>query len=383
MNIAIILAAGKGKRMESNVNKVLLTLTDKPVIYHTIKVFEDCKDINEIILVANKDNINKLKGLIKKHNFKKIKKIIEGGKYRQDSVYNGLKAIKAKEDDIVLIHNGANPFVTEKTIIDSIKAAEQYGASAVAFPAEDTIKAVDEHYFVSKTLDRSKLWQMQTPQTIKYSLAIKAFEKAYKNNYYGTDDVNLVEKLGHRVKIVECSRDNIKITTKNELETLRALKKTNRFGIGQDSHRFTKKEKPLILGGILIPNEKGLEANSDGDVILHSLFNALSQAIGKKSLSYYADPMCKKGIKDSKEYLKVILKKVKDEGYEINNIGIMIEAKKPRLEHYEIKIKENIAKLCSIDKNQVGVTTTSGEELTAFGKGLGIQVFSVVTVAKK
>lgn len=383
MNIAIILAAGKGKRMESKVNKILLTLTDKPVICHTIKVFDDCKEINEIILVANKDDVNKLKGLIKKYNLKKIKRIVEGGKQRQDSVYNGLKAVKAKRDDIVLVHNGANPFVTEKTIIDSIKSAEQYGACAAAFPAEDTIKAVDNHCFVSKTLDRSRLWQMQTPQTMKYGLAIKAFEKACKDNYYGTDDVNLAERLGYRVKIIECPKDNIKITTKNELESLRALKKTNRFGIGQDSHRFTKKKKPLILGGILIRNEKGLEANSDGDVILHALFNALSQAIGGRSLGYYADTMCKKGIKDSREYLKVILKKVDDAGYRINNIGIMIEGKKPKLGSYERKIKENIAKLCSIAKNHVGIAITSGEELTAFGKGLGIQVFSVASVAKK
>src|SRR3989338_9512214 len=122
-----------------------------------------------------------------------------------------------------------------------------------------------------------------------------------------------------------------------------------RIGFGQDSHQFSKnKYKKLILGGYVIPDEVGLEANSDGDLILHASFNAISSAIGEKSLGYYSDPMFKKGITDSKEYLKVILKKLKDKNLKINNLSISIEALKPKLEKHTDKIIESLSKILNI-----------------------------------
>lgn len=160
-----------------------------------------------------------------------------------------------------------------------------------------------------------------------------------------------------------------------------------RVGIGQDSHKFVEvgDKKPLIMGGILIPDYQGLETNSDGDVILHALFNALSSAVGGESLGVYADPMYfDQGITDSSEYLKVALKMVSDAKFRVNNISIAIEAKKPRFpKDLTLKIRENIGKLCNIPENCVGITTTSGEELTAFGKGEAIQVFAIVSLTSK
>ena len=378
MNHAIIVAAGQGKRMNSKLNKILLTLDDKPIIHHSIKPFQESGLIDDIIIVANKDSIEEITKL--KSQFPKIKKVIQGGEYRQDSVYNGIKSLEAKEDDIILIHNGANPFISKNLIEETIKNAKQFGAAAVAIKAKDTIKETDKDNLVKKTLDRYNLWQMQTPQAMTYSLAIKAFEKAKKDNYYGTDDVELIERLGNKVKIVESSQENFKLTTPIDLENAKLLMNAERVGIGQDSHKFSKEPKLLILGGIEIKECNGLEANSDGDIILHSLFNALSSAVGGKSLGHYADPMCKKGIKDSKEYLKVALSMLKDKNLKINNIGIAIEAKKPRLENYEEKIKQKIAELCGIKKEQVGLTVTSGEGLTPFGKGEAIQVFCIVSL---
>ncbi len=381
MNYAIIVGAGKSTRMNEKINKIFLTLADKPVIYHTIKVFEDCEKIDKIIIVTQKENIEEIEKIKQKYDLKKIGKVIEGGIKRQDSVYSGIRAIEdPNDDDIVLIHNAANPLVDEKTIIDSINIVKEHNACVVGFPVEDTIKEVKGNEII-KTLDRKKLWQVQTPQTAKYSLLKEAFEKAYKDNFYGTDDVSLIERLGKKVKILECSKNNIKITTPADLMLINKIKSNTRLGIGLDSHRFTNKDKPLILGGVMIPNEKGLQANSDGDVILHSLFNAISQSMGNKSISYYADPLCKKGITDSKEYLKIAVDMVKD--YEINNVGVMIEAKKPKISPYEEKIKENIAKLLNIDKKLVGITATSGEELTEFGKGKGIQATTIVSLTLK
>jgi len=224
---------------------------------------------------------------------------------------------------------------------------------------------------------------MQTPQASKYKLLVSAFVKAYNDNYYGTDDVELIERLGEKVKIIECNRENFKITTPIDLENARLLMNADRVGIGQDSHKFTDTPKQLILGNVVIPDENGLEANSDGDVIIHSLFNALSQSIGGKSLGFYADPLCKQGIKNSAVYLKIALEMIKEKGLKINNVGIMVEAKKPRLDEYEKLIKEKIASLCNIDNTQIGLTATSGEELTPFGKGEAIQVFTIVSLREQ
>ena len=155
-----------------------------------------------------------------------------------------------------------------------------------------------------------------------------------------------------------------------------------RIGFGQDSHRFSAdKDKKLVLGGFIIPNDAGLEANSDGDVVLHALFNAISSAIGERSLGYYADEMCKKGINDSKEYLKVILNKLSSKNSKINNVSIMIEASKPRLDGHTEKIKDSLSKILKLSKDDIGITYTSGEGLTSFGQGKGMQCSAVVSLA--
>lgn len=157
-----------------------------------------------------------------------------------------------------------------------------------------------------------------------------------------------------------------------------------KVGIGQDSHRFSEdKNRPLILGGVKFSSEFGLKTNSDGDVIIHALCNALGSAIGKGSLSTYADTMRKNGIVDSAEYLKIALRQIAEAGYGLNNISISIEAQKPKIESNSFKIKEKLSKLTGIEENCIGITATSGEDLTAFGKGKGIQVFTIVTLIKK
>ena len=154
-----------------------------------------------------------------------------------------------------------------------------------------------------------------------------------------------------------------------------------RIGFGMDSHRFTKNNKPLILAATEIEGPS-IEAESDGDVILHALFNALSQAIGGRSLGHTSDRMCKQGITDSSEYVKVILKEIKEKGYIVNNIGIMIEAKEPRLDKYFDKMQNNLAKLLDIPNDAVGITITSGEGLTEFGKGNGIKAEVIASITK-
>lgn len=155
-----------------------------------------------------------------------------------------------------------------------------------------------------------------------------------------------------------------------------------RVGFGHDSHAFEPEgsQKPLILGGVVFAGHPGLLANSDGDVVLHALFNAISQAIGHRSLGVYADPICQSGVTDSRVYLAVALDMARQAGYTINNVGVSIEARRPKIEPMSAQMKTRLARLLDVDEDRVGITATTGEGLTAFGRGEGIQVFVVVSL---
>ncbi len=157
-----------------------------------------------------------------------------------------------------------------------------------------------------------------------------------------------------------------------------------RVGLGQDSHTFSEdKNKKLVLGGVEVTGCQGLEGNSDGDAVIHALCNALEQAIGGNSFHSYSGKMCKEGISDSVEYLKVAVKHVAEASFLINNIGINIEAQKPKIDPVANNIRTKLAGITSIDRDQIGITATTGENLTSFGKGRGIQVFVIVSLLKK
>lgn len=157
-----------------------------------------------------------------------------------------------------------------------------------------------------------------------------------------------------------------------------------RVGLGQDSHVFEPDDsiKPLILGGVTFTGVPGLKANSDGDVVLHAIFNALSSAVGRRSLGIYADPICATGVTDSTVYLGVALDMLSEAGYTVNNVSISIEARRPRIEPRAEDMQKRIAALLGVDTDRVGVTATSGEGLTAFGRGEGVQVLVIASLAR-
>lgn len=156
-----------------------------------------------------------------------------------------------------------------------------------------------------------------------------------------------------------------------------------RVGIGQDSHPFTRnKNKKCILGGVVVNGVPGFEGNSDGDVIIHALCAAIEQALGRKNFSTYSDDMCKDGIVDSKKYLLVAIGHMQELGYKINNVGISVECKMPKILPIEDEIKSVLAPILCIEKESIGINATTGEELTAFGRGEGVQVFVIISMIK-
>ena len=217
MNGVVIVAAGTGSRMKRDINKQFIKLDGKEIIAYTIEKFYKSEDIDDIVIVI-KENEEKyfIENIINKYGFDNIK-LAYGGKERQDSVYNGIKKLN-RNCEIVLIHDGARPFVNEDIIKNSIEEAKENNAVVVGVPVKDTIKVVDSDGNIVDTPNRSLLWSVQTPQSFKYEIITKAYEYAYSNDYYGTDDAMLVEHIGYNVKMIEGSYDNIKITTEEDLQ---------------------------------------------------------------------------------------------------------------------------------------------------------------------
>jgi 2-C-methyl-D-erythritol 4-phosphate cytidylyltransferase len=220
---AVVLSAGVGKRMGSEVPKQYLLINKKPVIYYSLKAFEE-SPVSEIILVTGKDDVDYCcTEIVEKYQLRKVTAIVPGGAERYDSVYEGLKAVR--QADYVLIHDGARPMVTSDIIARCMEAVQKEDACVAGMPVKDTIKRVDENEYTEETPDRRFLWQMQTPQTFSYPLILEAYEKLQQQLKEApeqlptiTDDAMVAEYFLHKkVKLVRGSYENIKITTQEDL----------------------------------------------------------------------------------------------------------------------------------------------------------------------
>lgn len=215
-NCAIIVAAGKGTRMKANINKQFLELKGKPVLYYTLKAFENNDLIDDIVLVLSSEEVDYCKvNIIDKYHIKKVKSIVQGGSTRQASVLNGLLA--AKDCKLVLVHDGARPFIDNRIIEEGLMYADLYGACACGVEPKDTIKVKAKDGFSTKTLKRDTLFSVQTPQCFKYDLILMAHKNAVKDKLEATDDTMVVENYNTRVYLYSGSYNNIKITTPEDL----------------------------------------------------------------------------------------------------------------------------------------------------------------------
>ena len=218
-NTAIVLAAGQGKRMHTKIQKQFLEIRGCPVLYYSLRCFQESPLIEDIILVTGEDSVFYCqKEIVEKYGFTKVVKVIPGGKERYDSVYQGLLA--CENSDYVLIHDGARPFITEEILERGLEGAKETGACAVGMPSKDTVKIADESGFIAETPDRSRVWLIQTPQIFQYKLIRNAHESIRARDMSNvTDDAMVVEQeTGVKVCLAEGSYQNIKITTPEDLE---------------------------------------------------------------------------------------------------------------------------------------------------------------------
>ena len=219
MNWVIVAAGGDGNRMKAGTNKAFLPILDKPVAFYTLETLEKMELIDKIIIVIRSIDKKEWQKLISKFAFKKVVKLIPARKTRQDSTWKALQWLKGKaaSSDLIAVHNAVNPLVKPEEVEAVFIAARQFGASLLAMPARDTVKVASKDKIVKTTPLRQFVWYAQTPQVGRFDLLFQAFKKAQKKDFMGTDDSQLLERIGIKVKIVPCSAENFKITYSHDL----------------------------------------------------------------------------------------------------------------------------------------------------------------------
>lgn len=384
---AIIVSAGKGRRMGSPIPKQLLRYGNSTVLESTLETFVSHPAIDEIILVSPQDgSLDDIYDEILKRICHKPYSIVRGGKERGDSVQSALsylEGIDADEESIVMIHDSARPGVSAEIIDRNIKAMELSSAVVSCIPSVDSIRMIDGEslkkdtaypIMESKVVERRLVYAVQTPQTFRLGAISSAYKTAKTAGYTGTDDASIADFAGMKVAIVEGSPENYKITTAKDIPM------TTRVGTGYDVHRLVP-ERDLILCGTPVPNDKGLLGHSDADVATHALMDALLGAAGKGDIGiHFPDSDDKYKDANSLKLLAEVKSIIGD--YAINNVDITIICQKPKLAPYMDSMRTNISETLGIPKTCVNVKATTTEGLGFTGEGEGISAIASCAISK-
>lgn len=367
----IIAAAGTGKRMGSSIPKQYLKIGGEPILLKSVRAFCDNKEIDWIVVVTNGDYIQACLEMKDRYGLDKIQAVIEGGEERQDSVYRAIVEIDrlCPEIEYVLVHDGARPFVRQETINAVLEAAEEKGAAVACVPVKDSIR--QEKDGESANLPRQRLYAVQTPQGFQKEILRKAYEQAFADGYYGTDDATLAERIGQSVALVRGTYDNIKITTREDMPM------ESRVGTGFDVHQL-KEGLPLVLGGVKIPFEKGLLGHSDADVLVHALMDALLGAAALGDIGRHfpdTDPQYR-GI-SSMELLRRVKGLLDEDGWRVGNVDITLMAQRPKIKSLIGDMTDNLSKTLDLETCRINIKGTTTERLGFVGREEGIAAQAV------
>ena len=325
-----------------------------------------------------------------KKKFSKVVDVVAGGAERQDSVACGLRAIP-QEADVIAIHDGARAYITPEDINAVVLTAAERGAAVLGTPVTDTIKRVQGDQVV-ETLDRSTLRAVQTPQAFRRDVIFRAHRAARESGYLGTDDTALVERLGEAITIVPGRADNIKITSPEDLDMgLHILEKrgdvtpTLRIGQGYDAHQLIE-DRPLILGGVHIPHEKGLLGHSDADVLTHVVIDALLGTLGAGDIGQlFPDTDAAYKNISSLTLLERVAHVLKKSHAQVLNVDATVMAQRPKLSPYIAQMRENMARALEVPVDLISVKATTTEHLGFVGreKGMAAQAVALVKISSQ
>lgn len=382
---AIIPAAGSGSRMQLDHPKQFHLLAGAPILIHTVRAFVTHPMIDRTVIVVPADWLENTRTLLTEYDLPTEKlSVVVGGRRRQDSVENGLKSLDAKTE-IVLVHDGARPLVGPDLIGRCIEAAATHGAAIAAVPVKDTLKRSGDDGRIAATIDRTGLWQAQTPQAAQMSLLRGAYDGL--GGMDATDEAMLLEQANIPVMLVEGEETNLKITRPEDLvlaENIMQQRVTPdiRIGHGFDAHRLVE-NRDLVLGGVTIPYELGLAGHSDADVVTHALCDALLGALGGGDIGrHFPDTdQAYAGIY-SINLLEHVAGLMGKHGLRLGNGDITIVCQKPRLAPYLGMMQEKLASALQAEPARINIKATTTEKMGYTGRGEGISCHAVVLLSR-
>lgn len=381
---ALIAAAGSGSRLGGDLPKQYQKIAGKPILQHTLEMFLSCPGLQAIAVIidpAHRDHYESIAEQLE------LFEPVTGGKDRRISVFSGLRYFSnLMDDDIILIHDAARPFITYEEIQEVAHQAATHGAATLATPVTDTQKYDNGDY-----VKRENLWAIQTPQGFRYGLVVDAHEKAHEkadSNAIYTDDTGLVAALGHKIEMVPGKRANIKITTQEDMEIAKKMLSSGpaphpfetRTGFGYDVHAFTEGHT-VHLCGVEIPHLRTLKGHSDADAGLHAITDALFGTIGAGDIGTHfppSDPQWKDC--DSTVFLKKALNMISARKGKLVNIDLTFICEEPKISPHAAAMQQRVANLCGLSADRVGIKATTSERMGFLGRSEGLAAQAVVSV---
>ena len=379
---AIIPAAGSGTRMQLDHPKQFHKLGNAPILLHAVTPFVNHPEIDRVVVVVPADRLEETTLLLAGVGCGKTL-VTPGGRRRQDSVKAGLDQLD-QATEIVLVHDGARPFVTRQIISRCIEAARTHGAAIAAVPVKDTLKRGDRDRMISSTVDRKNMWLAHTPQAARFAFIQEGYRIVGERDV--TDESMLLELAGHRVFLVESDETNIKITRPEDLRLAGKIMEqptSLRIGHGYDAHRLVE-GRTLVLGGVEIPYHLGLAGHSDADVLTHALCDALLGALGRGDIGRHfpdSDPGFA-GIY-SIRLLERVVEQVETEGYTLGNADITVVCQAPKLAPHLPQMRRVLATACRSAETAINIKATTTEKMGFTGRGEGISSHAVVLLQQR
>ncbi len=403
MRVSLIVAAGGSgtrfkppspgvKTKQEQPSKIFFSLGSRPVLAHSLSLFQSFPEIEETVIAAPKESLGAVEKLVRANQWRKVK-VVQGGATRAESVWKALQNTKAR-NEWVMVHDGARPFISKAVLKDIFREAPNADGVIAAKKVVPTIKEAGEDKRILRTVDRTSLYEAETPQLVRRRMLKKAFQ-VLPGAFKATDEASMLEALKANVKVVTHEDWNPKITTFKDLELAEAYLSAKggsasggnpsffwRTGFGRDTHRLVPKRK-FLLGGIRIPFEKGPLGHSDGDALLHAVCDAMLGAAGAGDIGgWFSDRDPKFKNIPSARMLTEILKGVAEKGWKPEHLDTVIILEKPKLMPYKQKIRANIAKLLGVKEENVSIKAKTAEGLGPEGEGKAITCEALITMKR-
>jgi 2-C-methyl-D-erythritol 4-phosphate cytidylyltransferase/2-C-methyl-D-erythritol 2,4-cyclodiphosphate synthase len=374
---AVVVAAGRGQRIGAP-EKVILPLAGRPMLAWSLRALEQAETIGPVVVVAGSHTLEAVDGLVRHQGFAKVHAIVAGGERRQDSVRAGLQALP-EGVEVVVIHDGARPLAEPELFNRCVAAAAESGAAIAATPVTDTLKRVTEGT-IAATVDRTQLWAAQTPQAFRLESLHRAMASSPGETV--TDEARLCEVAGLPVRVVPSSLANLKVTHAEDIPVADALLRARhsspanaglvRIGIGYDAHRF-RSGRRLILGGVEITHDRGLDGHSDADVLLHAIADAVLGAAALGDIGQHFPPSDERfRDADSQLLLREAVRLAREVGWAPGNVDATVLAEAPRVASHVRLMRERIAACLGLSQDAVSVKATTNEGMGSIGRGEGI-----------